>query len=306
MEKTDFLNNKFVDRLIKLALEEDMGENFQKEIEFENGGNPGINGDITSISIIDIDKKAEAKLIYKESSIIAGLPLIDKIYKEIGNDIEAEYFFKDGDFVEAGTVAAVIKGSARKLLMGERTVLNFLQRLSGIANHTSHFIRNILEIPDVKIIDTRKTTPGMRMLEKYAVKIGGGDNHRIGLYDMILIKDNHIAVAGSITEAVDKVRTYLKEKDSENVLVEVETADRNQVEEALACNVDRIMLDNMDTIMMHEMVAYVDGRIPLEASGGIQQHTIKLVAETGVDYISIGALTHSAKAADISLKIKVD
>jgi len=275
------LNQKEIERVILTALKEDIG-----------------SGDLTTNLIIEKKQRAEAFFLVKEDGIIAGLAIAKMVLQKLNKKIAWKSFVKDGDFVTAGTRIAEVKGSLRALLTGERTALNILQRISGIATVANSFVK-IVNGTNAKILDTRKTVPGLRMFDKYAVKIGGGTNHRFGLFDMVLIKDNHIKAAGSITNAVAKIRKGVTKK----IKIEVETSTLDEVREALKNNVEIIMLDNMPVAIMKEAVKIIAGKAKVEASGNVNFKSIKAIAETGVDYISIGALTHSVKALDISMKI---
>ena len=256
------------------------------------------DGDVTTDSIVSDKIHAKALITAKSEGIVCGLPLISMIFNLLNPAVEVFPKVQEGDFVEKGTDLVLIEGPAKAILTGERTVLNLLQRMSGIATKTCKLSSLIMDYK-AQLIDTRKTTPGIRLFEKYAVKIGGAENHRFGLYDMYLIKDNHIKIAGGIKEAIKLAKMH----NSKNLLIEIETKNLQEVQEALEEGVDRIMLDNMDTVMMTEAVKLVENKIPLEASGGITHSTIVPVAATGVDYISVGALTHSFESMDISLNI---
>jgi len=268
--------------LIDYALKEDVGD-----------------GDITTNLLIPFDLKTKAIMVAKSSGIIAGLDVAKLVFYTISQDIIWQTFVKDGDSIVKGDIIVEITGSYRALLTGERLALNFLQRMSGIATTTSTYV-NVLSGYKTKILDTRKTVPGLRLLDKYAVKMGGGTNHRFGLYDMILIKDNHIKVAGGISKAVAQIR----ENIPANIQIEVETTTLAEVKEALEANVDIIMLDNMTTDAMAESVKIIGGRAKIEASGNMTIERLQIVAATGVDFISIGALTHSVAAFDISMNIE--
>jgi nicotinate-nucleotide pyrophosphorylase (carboxylating) len=272
-----------IKRIVELALKEDIG-----------------SGDITSKSIVSKSLTARAEIIVKQEGIIAGLFVAEYICKVFDRELKFKPKIKDGSRVTAGITVAEIYGSFRSLLTIERTLLNFLQRISGIATAASVYVAE-LEGLKTKILDTRKTAPGLRLLDKYAIKTGGGKNHRIGLYDMVLIKENHISAAGSIVRAVNLVR-----KHSPKVKIEVEVSNLESVSEALKSKADIIMLDNMDMSSMREAVALVNGRCKIEASGGITLANLREAAETGVDYISVGALTHSVKALDIAMYIERD
>ncbi|MFC2134138.1 carboxylating nicotinate-nucleotide diphosphorylase [Bacteroidota bacterium] len=256
------------------------------------------SGDITTDSIIPEDAVTKAFLLTKADGVIAGLPVAGMVFHKLSDSIIWKPEIEDGSKVKSNTLLARVEGSHRAILSGERTALNFLQRMSGIASITSSYVEALSKFK-TKILDTRKTIPGHRLLDKYAVKMGGGTNHRIGLYDMVMIKDNHIKVAGSIANAVEQVKVKIKP----GIKIEVETTDITQVKEALSCNVDIIMLDNMTVEMMREAVEIIGDKAETEASGSITIDRLKEIAQTGVDYISVGALTHSAKAMDIGLYI---
>ena len=272
-----------IDKLIETALREDIS-----------------NGDITTDAIFDKDAEAHGKYIAKEDGVICGIDVVKRVFEILGGEFEFTPNFKDGDKVKKGDVIAKIKGDARTLLSGERVGLNLLQHLSGIATATSLAVEAVSGT-DTKISDTRKTTPGLRLLEKYAVKVGGGSNHRFCLADGVLIKDNHISACGSITKAVEKAKRSVPH----TVKIEVEVESLDEVREALAAGADIIMLDNMSNELMAEAVKIIDKKAITEASGNMGQKNLFEVAKTGVDIISIGALTHSVRAMDISLKFKV-
>lgn len=275
------LYKKNFEKVISAALKEDIGK-----------------GDVTTDLLIPKKEKAKAYFIAKEDGIITGLDAAKLVFKKLNEKISWKNFVDDGTKVKTGTKIAEVKGSARALLSGERTALNFLQRMSGIATLTSVYVEKISGT-NAKILDTRKTVPGLRLTDKYAVKCGGGTNHRIGLFDMVMIKDNHIKAAGSITKAVNKIRKSIPKK----MKIEVETTNIREVEEAMKLNVDVIMLDNMNLNEMKEAVRLINKKCFVEASGGVNLETVRAIAETGVDFISVGALTHSVKALDISMKI---
>lgn len=279
--KNNLLDNELVEKIIDLALIEDIG-----------------SGDITTENIIPADKRAKAVIKVKGFGIIAGLPIAERVFKKLDPDVKWKNIYSDGAKVEADSIIAEFEGSYRALLCGERTALNFLQRMSGIATTTSRYVEALKGL-NTKLLDTRKTAPGNRMLDKYAVSIGGGTNHRIGLFDMVLIKNNHITVAGGITNAIQSI----KSKIQGNIKIEVETKNMGEVKEALSAGADIIMLDNMTLQQMKDAVKFIDGNVMVEASGNIIIDNIRDVAETGVDYISTGAITHSIKAMDISLYI---
>lgn len=257
-------------------------------------------GDITTDTVVPSGRPALARLIAKEAMTIAGLDVARQVFLAVDPSIRFSPRAADGDVVAVGTVMAEVAGDAAALLKGERVALNFLQRLSGIATMTSRYVAAVAGT-GARIVDTRKTTPGLRMLEKYAVRVGGGTNHRTGLYDGVLIKENHIAAAGGIMEAVRRARQGIPH----TIKIEVETETLDQVREALAAAADIIMLDNMDNSAMREAVTIIGGRALVEASGGVRLETVRAIAETGVDIISVGALTHSAPAMDISMLLEV-
>ena len=257
------------------------------------------SGDITSRATLEPGEITTAELIAKENLIICGMWVFEKTFIQMEPTIKVNSYFEDGDFVDAGKKIADIKGLAEPILSAERTALNFLQRMSGIATTTNAFLEEVKQTKAV-ILDTRKTIPGFRILDKYAVKTGGGENHRFGLFDMILIKDNHISATGGITKAVSKVH----EKFDHKFKIEVEVKNLRELKEALSLKVDRILLDNMSVEDMEQAVQITNGKTKLEASGNITLENVKTVAETGVDFISIGTLTHSIKTADLSLLIK--
>lgn len=252
--------------------------------------------DLTTDSIVNDDSLCSIELICKEDGIIAGLPVFKRVFELLGN-VDISFNFKDGDIIKKGDIIANLKGNTKNILSGERLALNIIQRMSGIATLTNNLVKEISHT-NAKLLDTRKTTPGLRMFEKYAVKIGGGVNHRYSLSDGILIKDNHIKAAGNITNAVTLVRNNIGNLKK----IEVETENIEEVKEALLTNADIIMLDNMSIETMNDAVKLIDGTALTEASGNIDLSTIKSVAETGVDFISSGATTHSYKSLDISLK----
>jgi nicotinate-nucleotide pyrophosphorylase (carboxylating) len=277
----DVLITPEIEQSIKSALQEDIGA-----------------GDLTTLSTVPRELRGKGLFRAKRDGVAAGLFLLEKVFSVLDAQVKVRCLSRDGDQVKQGTVVAEVEGPVRALLMGERTALNFLQRLSGTATLTRRYVDAVKEFP-CKIIDTRKTTPGLRTLEKYAVRMGGGINHRIGLYDAALIKDNHIVAAGSIAKAVETVRRHAPFM----ARVEVECVDLKQVQEAIDAKADVIMLDNMGTKQMAEAVRLVNKRAWIEASGGITLERIREIAEAGVDFISIGALTHSAPAVDFNMKI---
>lgn len=255
-------------------------------------------GDITTNSIVPGDAAAKAYIHAKQAGVLAGLEIAARVFHLLDPEIRFAPLKKDGDALEAGSVIAEVEGRARAILSGERLALNLLQRLSAISTKTAKFAALVEPYP-VRLVDTRKTTPGLRLLEKYAVTVGGGYNHRMGLYDAVLIKDNHIKIAGGVAKAVKMARA----KVAHTVKIEVEVEDLCGVKEALGAGADIIMLDNMDNAMMREAVALVNKRAIVEASGGVSEATVAGVAATGVDFISVGALTHSVLAVDISMDI---
>ena len=258
-------------------------------------------GDHSSLASIPQGTKGKAKLIFKDNGIVAGIELAQVILKELDPDIQFEVFKNDGDTVVYGDIGFVVSGSVHAILAGERLLLNCMQRLSGVATQTNKLVK-LMGDSTSKLLDTRKTTPNLRFLEKWAVTVGGGHNHRIGLYDMIMLKDNHNDYAGGITNSVNKTKAYLKENNL-SLKVEVETRNLDEVKEALAVGgVDRIMLDNFTPAEIEVALKVIDGQVETEASGGINETNLASYAATNVDFISIGALTHSVKSMDISLK----
>lgn len=268
-----------IQQIIRRALDEDLGD-----------------GDITTNATIPADSQLTGRFIAKERGVIAGLEVAALTFAELDPHAHIICHVQDGDLVEKGVEIARITGQGRAILSGERVALNLLQRMSGIATLTRQFVEAVRGTSAV-ILDTRKTMPGLRMLDKCAVRLGGGQNHRFGLYDMVMIKDNHIAAVGSITQAVAQVRAH----DQQRRPLEVEVKNLEELAETLPLNVDRILLDNMTPATMREAVRLTNRRVPLEASGNVSLENVAAIAATGVDYISIGKLTHSAKALDISL-----
>lgn len=256
------------------------------------------NGDVTTTSIIDESVTAEAHWKCKEKGTVAGIDFARNVFERLDSHIQWNPLIKDGDEVEQGDIIVKMKGSCRAILTAERIALNIAQRMSGIATMTKKYVREI-EGYATKILDTRKTVPGLRLLDKYAVAAGGGTNHRMGLFDLAMIKDNHIVAAGGIAEAVQKVQRRYPD-----MRIEVETTNFRQVKEAFSAKADIIMLDNMDPEIMSKAVSFVNDKARTEASGNISLENVQEVARTGVDYISIGALTHSVKAFDISQELK--
>jgi nicotinate-nucleotide pyrophosphorylase (carboxylating) len=269
-----------IDSIIDAALREDMPQ-----------------GDITSESIIPVDSRARAIILAKENGILAGMDVASRVFEKIDPGVEFKKEKNDGQKFSDGETLAVLQGASISLLKGERTALNFLQRMSGIATTTGMFVQ-ALEGTETKILDTRKTTPGLRSLEKYAVKMGGGQNHRQNLSEMVLIKDNHLKIVGSISEAVKRA----KERIAPGIKVEVEATCLAEVQEAVRAGADMVMLDNMRIDRMIEVIKWVEGKVPLEASGSVTLETVKEIAALGIDFISVGSLTHSYKSVDISME----
>ncbi len=269
-----------VDELLWLALKEDI-----------------TSEDLTTNAVMREDKIGEAQLICKQDGVIAGLQVFERVFHLLDDKTQVEMYFKDGDRVKNGDLLAKVTGDIRTILTGERVALNYLQRMSGIATHTRKLV-DLLGDAKTKLLDTRKTTPNMRIFEKYAVKVGGGTNHRYNLSDGILIKDNHIGAAGGIKEAVALAKEYAPFVRK----IEVEVENLEQVKEALEAGADIIMLDNMDNATMKEAVQLIDGRAETECSGNVTAERVKEIIETGVDYVSCGALTHSSAIMDVSLK----
>jgi nicotinate-nucleotide pyrophosphorylase (carboxylating) len=269
--------------LVRLALQEDLGE----------------RGDITSRATIAPQTSLCGHIAAKADGVIAGLMLVLMVYRQVDPSVEVHFNVSDGRTVRAGARVAEVEGPGQSILTGERVALNFIRHLSGIATLTRQFVEAVAGTKAI-ILDTRKTTPAWRSLEKYAVHVGGGKNHRMGLYDMVMIKDNHIDGAGGITAAVSAVR---RNPACEGVLIEVEVRSLDELREVLPLHVDRVLLDNMDNEQMREAVRLTNGQVPLEASGNMRLDRVRSVAEAGVDFISVGALTHSVTALDLSMKI---
>jgi nicotinate-nucleotide pyrophosphorylase (carboxylating) len=261
-------------------------------------------GDYSSLASIDASAQGKARLLVKDNGILCGVEIAKAIFEQVDADLRVETHIHEGAVIKYGDVAFHVYGSAISILTAERLVLNCMQRMSGIATKTNEYVKAI-EGTTAKVIDTRKTTPNLRFLEKYAVTVGGGSNHRFGLYDMIMLKDNHIDFCGGITKAVTKVRDYLTANQLD-LKIEVETRSIDNVKEVLQCGgIDRIMLDNFLPEKVKEAVNLINGKYETEASGGITLDTIRSYAETGVDFISVGALTHSVKSLDLSLKAEI-
>jgi len=282
--KQPYITAERLDEFIRSAFKEDVGE-----------------GDHSTLAAIPPNAEGKAQLLIKENGIIAGLSLAKNIFHHFDPSLKVNLLLKDGQQVKKGDVGLTVSGKAASILTTERLVLNCLQRMSGIATYTHKLTQQINHTP-TKLLDTRKTTPNFRMMEKWAVHLGGGKNHRYALYDMIMLKDNHIDFAGGIRSAIQATQAYLKEKNLP-LKIEVETRSLQEVKEVLEIGgVDVIMLDNMDCPTMKKAVEMIGGKFKTEASGGITEDTLKEVAECGVDYISVGALTHQVKSLDISLK----
>lgn len=278
------MDKKLIDLFIKNAIAEDLGD-----------------GDHTSLSTIPAGATGKAKLLVKEPGILAGVELAIEIFNQIDANLQTEIFITDGETVSYGDIAFTVEGSTHSILLAERLVLNCMQRMSGIATKTNRIVKLLDKFP-TKLLDTRKTTPGLRYLEKWAVRIGGGVNHRIGLYDMILIKDNHVDYAGGITNAISAANQYLADQGRQ-LEIEIEVRDIAELNQVLEKGmVNRIMLDNFNFDDLRTAVKLIDHRYVTEASGGITEENITEYAECGVDYISMGALTHSVKSLDMSLK----
>lgn len=274
----------FVDDLIELAIREDIGD-----------------GDHSSLSCIPHDECGRMKLLVKQEGILAGVEVAQRVLKRLDPEVKFEQLLEDGARIKPGDIAFYVEGRLISLLQAERILLNIMQRMSGVATQTAIYVKE-LEGLKTKVLDTRKTTPGMRVLDKMAVKLGGGENHRIGLFDMVILKDNHIDFAGGILKAIPRVREYLKEK-GKNIPIEVEVRSLDDIRDVFAAGgCDRIMLDNFTPEMTREAVKLIDGRIEIESSGGITLKNLREYAECGVDFISVGALTHQIKSLDLSLK----
>lgn len=280
----DYISEDFLQSFISSALAEDIGD-----------------GDHSTLAAIPADATSRARLLVKDNGILAGVSLAKKIFQHYDSKLVVETYLTDGAVVKNGDIAFTVSGSARSLLTTERLVLNCMQRMSGIATKTRRLVE-MVEGTNVRLLDTRKTTPNFRLLEKWAVLVGGGGNHRLGLYDMIMLKDNHTDMAGGIRQAINRTKDYLRAQNK-HLLIEVETRNLDEVRQVLdSGGVDVIMLDNMSPEQMKDAIEIIGGRCKTEASGNITEETIRKVAECGVDYISIGALTHSVKSLDLSLK----
>ncbi|MEE1091362.1 MAG: carboxylating nicotinate-nucleotide diphosphorylase [Paludibacteraceae bacterium] len=273
-----------LDELIKLWFAEDIGD-----------------GDHTTLSSIPADAMGKQQLIIKEEGIVAGIEVAKRVFAAFDPELKMTQYLHDGDHVKPGDIAFVVEGRTQSLLQTERLMLNIMQRMSGVATRTAEYVK-LVEGTKCRVLDTRKTTPGLRMLEKEAVRIGGGCNHRIGLFDMILLKDNHVDFAGGISNAIRRAQEYLKEK-GKNLKIEIEVRSFDELNEALATGgIDRIMLDNFSPADTRRAVEIIGGRVEVESSGGITYDTLREYAECGVDVISVGALTHSVKSLDMSFK----
>ena len=275
---------KYIDNLIELAIAEDLGD-----------------GDHTSLASIPADHRGRMQLLVKQDGVIAGIDIAKRVFKRLDPTVEFEQILQDGDRVQVGDIAFYVSGKTITLLQSERIVLNIMQRMSGIATQTAVYADELKGLK-TKVLDTRKTTPGMRALDKAAVRIGGGDNHRMGLFDMILLKDNHIDFAGGIANALGGVRKYLKEK-GKNLKIEIEVRSLSDIDEVFAAGgADRIMLDNFSVEDTRKAVEKIAGRAEIESSGGITLKNLREYGECGVDFVSVGALTHQIKSLDMSLK----
>lgn len=272
-----------MDELILMALREDVGD-----------------GDHSTLACIPPTAQGKAKMVAKQDGILCGIEVAQRVFQLVNSDLKITLTKHDGDAIVKGDLLMLVEGSSASILTAERTALNYIQRLSGIATETHRMVA-MLEGLHTRLLDTRKTTPNMRLLEKYAVKCGGGTNHRIGLYDMVMLKDNHIDFAGGIEAAIDRTHDYLK-SNNKNLRIEIEVRNLDELERVMQHGgVDRIMLDNFDTETLRKAVQRIDGQYETEASGGIMEATLRSYAETGVDFISVGALTHHIKSLDISL-----
>ncbi|MBL7102965.1 MAG: carboxylating nicotinate-nucleotide diphosphorylase [Bacteroidales bacterium] len=277
-----------IDEIIDKALQEDIG-----------------GGDFTSLATIPDKTKGKAQLVLKEDGVLAGIDVAERVFGKVDKNIYFKKLIIDGSIVKKGDIAFTVEGKSVSILSAERLALNFMQRMSGIATFTHKLVTQLKGL-NTKVLDTRKTTPLLRELEKYAVRTGGGENHRIGLYDMIMIKDNHIDFAGGIKQAIDSTHRYLAEK-GKNLKIEIEVRDFDEMDQVLECGgIDRIMSDNFTPAELKKAVEIINGKYETEASGGITLETIRQYAETGVDYISVGALTHHVKSLDMSLQVLIN
>jgi nicotinate-nucleotide pyrophosphorylase (carboxylating) len=281
----DYISNEFLEQFVKTAIVEDIGD-----------------GDHSTLACIPQSAQGQARLLIKDNGILAGIELAKRIFQVLDPALETMITLNDGEAVKHGDIGFVVAGAVRSILSAERLVLNCLQRMSGIATQTNKLV-NLVKGTSAQVLDTRKTTPNFRLLEKWAVLIGGGKNHRIGLYDMIMLKDNHVDAAGGVRQAILRTKEYLR-ASGKTLRIEIETRNLNEVKEVLDTGgVDIIMLDNMNLETMRSAVTLIDQRYKTEASGGITEKNIREIAECGVDYISVGALTHSIKSLDMSLKM---
>jgi nicotinate-nucleotide pyrophosphorylase (carboxylating) len=286
LEKLSYLNPALILKILQDALKEDIGP-----------------GDYSTLAAIDEGMQGQASLIIKDNGVLAGVEVARQVFAILDDELNVQCFIDDGQLVKPGDIVLSLSGSARSILSAERLVLNIMQRMSGIATKT-HKMKSLIDGTGVRLLDTRKTTPNFRAFEKWAVVIGGGENHRFALYDRIMLKDNHIDYSGGISEAVARTKKYLT-KNNLDLKIEVETRTLDEVEEALNEGVDIILLDNMNLEELRKAVLLVNNKCATEASGGISEKNIKLVAATGVDYISVGALTHSYNSLDMSLKATI-
>lgn len=282
--RPEYITDHFLEQFIAASLAEDVGE-----------------GDHSTLASIPADAQRSAHLLVKGDGILAGVALAARIFRIVDHETSITFFKEDGAAIRRGDIAFTVSGSARAILTSERLVLNCMQRMSGIASKTRHFV-SLVDGTGAQLLDTRKTTPNFRLLEKWAVRIGGGHNHRMGLYDMIMLKDNHIDMAGGISAAINRTKDYLR-ANAKKLPVEIETRTIEEVQEVLKTGgVDIIMLDNMDVSTLRKAVQLIGARYKTEASGGVTEVTIRDIAECGVDYISVGALTHTVESLDLSLK----
>ncbi len=282
--KPNYITDAFLNHFITSALAEDVGD-----------------GDHSSLAAIPASATSRARLLVKDDGILAGVEVAWKIFHHVDSRLHVDIKLADGSEIRKGDIAFTVEGPARAILTAERLVLNTMQRMSGIATKTNHLVR-LIQGTNARLLDTRKTTPNFRLLEKWAVGIGGGTNHRIGLYDMVMLKDNHIDMAGGIENAIIRTKDYLRD-GNKNLKIEVETRNLDEVNQVLRIGgIDIIMLDNMSPGQMREAVTLINGRFKTEASGGVTETSIREIAECGVDFISVGALTHSVRSLDLSLK----